>query len=162
MNDTNFRILQPGNAKVLVFLHLRRMEYTYLFPQKESPVFTSWNSGPDAYCDCACHPDVVDYLWNQAGGNLPMDCRGFVHGSPVLVHPASGIIFGICAGTLCFLRLPEELYLEALKTGAKTYVEVKPTGNIDVNEDLGEGWILSPSDARKPDWFKRIYEACGG
>jgi hypothetical protein len=161
MNNSTFNIIQPDNTKIIEFLRIQRIEYSYLFPKSKSPLFATWDSVSNALYDCACHPDVVEYLWTTIGRALPGDCRGLVYGSPVLAHPATGIIFGACVGTFSFLRLPRELYSVEIEAGAKTYVEVKPHGHISVSEDLGEGWILSPSTTRKPGWYTRIYEAFG-
>jgi hypothetical protein len=53
------------------------------------------------------HPDLLARLWDELGGALPVDCRWIVFGTPVLVHPKTGMLFGFGGGTHTYaFRLP--------------------------------------------------------
>ena len=63
------------------------------------------------------HPDVIESLWNL-GRALPMDCRWVAYRHAALVHPQSGVIFGLAIGTLgVALRLPENADAATLAAG---------------------------------------------
>ncbi len=134
------------------------MEYRYLFQENDFPVFAPWNSVPDAYSGCGCHPDIVEYLWGRIGVVLPADCRGLVYGTPALVHNKTGIIFAIGFGTICCLRLTGELGAEAVKAGAETIRKLQPEGRLDTQRELGVDWFLGPITPIQPIWSKRLYE----
>jgi hypothetical protein len=52
------------------------------------------------------HPDIVDRLWT-IGRSLPADASWTWRRRPVLVHPMSGVVFGLGVGTLGYgLRSP--------------------------------------------------------
>jgi hypothetical protein len=57
----------------------------------------------------ATHPEMLTWIWSTLPARLPMDCRWVVYGTPVLVHPKSGIIFAIAYGqSLCAMRLSSD------------------------------------------------------
>lgn len=45
------------------------------------------------------HPDLVGTLWDELDHALPKRCAWIVEGRPALVHPDSGVVFGLAFGT---------------------------------------------------------------
>lgn len=45
------------------------------------------------------HPDLIDRLWVELQATLPADCRRIFYGTPVLMHPTTGIVFAFAGGT---------------------------------------------------------------
>ena len=51
------------------------------------------------YYSLGTHPDLVERLWDELGKVLPVDCRAVFYGSPALLHPETGTVFGFAGGT---------------------------------------------------------------
>lgn len=51
------------------------------------------------YMALGTHPDLVARLWDELQAQLPTDCRAVVYGTPALMHPTTGIVFGFANGT---------------------------------------------------------------
>jgi hypothetical protein len=103
----------------------------------------------DPYYTLGTHPEIVGRLWDELGGTLPVSCRWILFYRPVLVHPASGVVFGWAGGTLTYaLRLPPTEYDAAIRAGAKTvheypaYPEINVRGSRLDLADFGPEWVL--------------------
>jgi hypothetical protein len=105
-------------------------------------VFALWNSVPNANIYCGCHPDIVDWLWVTVNETLPKDCRCLIHRCPALVHPESGVIFAIAMGMQLGLRVPKNLYAEAIAAGAKTIYNWSADDSTDIKLELGDDWFF--------------------
>lgn len=151
-------ILQPKNTKVLN--HLKRDgRLGYMACKKpDAPVFALWNSAPDPYRQCGCHPEIVEKLWDQIGAALPADCRGLVYSNPGLIHHKSGVILAIGLGTWYGLRLPGLLMAEAIKAGAKTQTKWSDGNSMDIQVDFGGDWVFGAWLPNELIWCKRAYE----
>ena len=152
MDTRSSNISQPANVKVLQYLSKLR---------PPAPVFALWNSVPDPYTRCGCHPDIVGVLWDSVNSKLPADCRALVYGNPALVHPR-GVIFAIGMGTWHGYRLPGILGTEAVKDGVKT-TEKFGDSIVDIQARLGEDWyygfLPSPGYRCADDaWCQLVYE----
>ena len=118
----------------------------------------------DPYYKLGAHPDLVEWFWNGLSRKLPMQCNWIVYGTPALVHPARGIIFGFAGGTHTYaLRLPEPLREAALQVGAKRihkYPEYPGLGiaaselNLD---DIGPEWFFGGWRQEEVDWCLAAY-----
>jgi len=74
----------PLNKKVLQYLG--RGE------KAERLLLASPDNVTDPYMGQGSHPDIVQRVWNEIGGGLPIDCRCLIYGTPALIHPGSGIV----------------------------------------------------------------------
>jgi hypothetical protein len=114
------------------------------------------------------HPDLVARLWDELGGTLPEDCRWVVHGSPALVHPATGVIFAFAGGTHTYaFRLPPDCHAEALAAGATTvvhypaYPEIGASSStLDLTE-IGPEWGFGGWHAGEDRWCRAAYAFAG-
>ena len=71
---------------------------------------------PDPYYTLGTHPDLVTRLWDELAHELPVDCRCVVFGTPALVRPDSGVLFGFAGGPHTYaLRLPPALRASACR-----------------------------------------------
>jgi hypothetical protein len=149
-------IIQPLNTKVLSYL---THGGDYMFRRNpEVPVLASWNSVPNAYTECGCHPDIVERIWDNIGIALPIDCRGLIHSNPALVQPKSGVILSIGLGTWYGLRLPGLLATEAIRAGAKTSIKWSTGKSMDIQHELGEDWFFGSFLSDELIWCKKVYE----
>src|SRR5205809_385038 len=72
------------------------------------PPFTLPDQVERPYDSLGCHPDLVARLWDELGKKLPEDCRAIFFGTPVLIHPTTGVVFAFASGTHTYaFRLPE-------------------------------------------------------
>jgi hypothetical protein len=119
------------------------------------------------YLRLGAHPDLLERLWDGLGATLPEDCRWIVYGTPVLVHPRSGIIFGFGGGTHTYaLRLPAAGRAAALAAGAETvhryaaYPELGiPASVLDLAE-IGEEWVFGGWRTDEEEWCRAAFGAC--
>lgn len=112
------------------------------------------------------HPELVEHLWDVLGASLPLDCRRVVHGTPVLVHRRSGVIFAFAGGSLTYaLRLPETERAEAIRAGAKTVRDYPayPELGIEASRldlaDFGPEWVFGGWHADEVRWCRAAFEA---
>jgi hypothetical protein len=116
------------------------------------------------YYDLGTHPDLVERLWDELTVKLPARCRWIVYGTPVLVHPSSGIIFAFAGGTHTYaLRLPIKEREEALRAGAKRLYEYPAYPELDIQasrldlDDIGEEWVFGGWFKGEEDWCLAAY-----
>lgn len=139
---------QPHNTRVLCYLSRGG---------RNAPELAGWNSVPNPYYQCGCHPDVVERIWDHVGRALPVDCRCLIHGTPALVHPRSGVILAIGIGTRYGLRLPASVYSAAILAGAKTHTTWSSGEDMDTRRDLGEDWVFGGWQADELNWCKAAF-----
>lgn len=142
-------IVQRQNARLLEYL---------AFDRQNAPVFAPPDSVRDPYYQCGAHPDIVERVWDVIGRTLPRDCRGLVVGRPALVHPVTGIVFGLAVGTQYCLRLPDGLAAQAVGAGAKTRTVWAGGKVFDTGLELGEDWVLGAWLAAEPEWCRLACE----
>lgn len=107
------------------------------------------------------HPDLVERLWRVITISLPARCEWVVYGSPALVHPQSGVIFGWARGTHTYaLRLAEPDREVALAAGARTTFRYTNGDTLDVRR-IGEDWVLGHWIAAEREWCLGAYRAAG-
>ncbi len=92
---------------------------------------------------------------------LPARCLRKVHSCPALVHPETGVIFGLRVGTyLCLLRLPERDRGKALaEAAAWPRSPLASLRDCDVAARFGDDWVV-PNEA-SPAIGKYYLAACG-
>lgn len=119
----------------------------------------------DPYCNLGTHPELVSWLWDELTAKLPEVCKWVVYGSPVLVNPKSGIIFGFAGGTHTYaLRLPPAERGAAIKAGCKriskypAYPELQIKASELKLDDFGEEWLFGQFQACEKDWCLAAYE----
>jgi hypothetical protein len=123
--------------------------------------FQKWDAIDDWHL--GTHPDLVMYFWEMMTSKLPFQCKCIVYRRPALVHPETGVIFGMAGGTdTIALRLPTPEQDEALKIkGFGKKVKYPLKGTVYANK-LGEDWALVPPfDDRLRDWCFKAYEYAG-
>ena len=115
------------------------------------------------YGGLGTHPDLIDRLLHL-DATLPQRSGWVVYGSPALVHPETGIVFGFARGTLGYaLRLPASACAEADQAG---YRKAKKIGH-QVDADMwdvgraGPEWRLGAGSASEEAWCRAAYEAVG-
>ena len=77
------------------------------------------DSHPDPYLRAGSHPDIVSWVWETLGRELPTDCRAIVYGTPSLVHPNSGVVLALAYETAYVIRIPNDILNEAMKAGCE-------------------------------------------
>lgn len=120
------------------------------------------------YYTLGTHPEIVERLWDELGGALPVSCRWILYGRPVLVHPASGVVFGFAGGTHTYgLRLPPRERAAAIEAGAKTvheypaYPELKVAASrLDLAE-VGPEWVFGGWLKGEEGWCRAAFDAAG-
>lgn len=145
-------IIVPENAGLLAYLAARKAY---------APAFAPADAAEDPYMGCGCHPDIVERLWDRIGAGLPTDCRGLVHGTPALVHAASGVALGICIGTQYALRLPGSLGEDAVTAGANTITTWSTGGTLDIRREFGDDWVFGAWLKEEPAWCAEAYRLLG-
>jgi hypothetical protein len=152
-HDLTVAFAHPANAGVL--LHLASRAYPADTLQSESPDSISnvfWNLG--------AHPDVVEWLWERLSRALPEDCRWVVYRRPVLVHPRSGLLFAFGESMSYALRLPEPVYMEAIRDGAPRDWASGGTTWLNLAE-LGDDWVGGLWRSDEDAWVRAAYEYAG-
>jgi hypothetical protein len=87
------------------------------------------------------HPDIIDLLWREYSKKIPSSCQMILFGTPVLVNPKTGIIFGIAEGTNPpILRVRPEVIPLIIKNGGKVLLSNMDGVFADANI-LGDDWI---------------------
>jgi hypothetical protein len=141
----------PANAGLRRYLEPR------LRPGMAAVLSPSEVSRP--YETLGTHPDLVARLWDEITRELPVDCRLVFFGTPALVHPVSGIVFGFAGGTHSYaLRLPPREHAVALLAGAKRihdYSARVPSFDLSV---VGDEWLFCRWFAEEPAWCRAAYE----
>src|SRR5579884_1802708 len=131
---------------------------------------------PALYANLSMAPPTLDRLWGELTEKLPEDCRWIVYGAPVLVHPSSGVIFGIGVNYKFIhyaLRLPPREYQKALAAGNKRVLESPGNAKLRIPsyrlslEDFGKGWVFGSTNHENPpqeeqDWCLAAYQQAGG
>ena len=134
-----------------------------------APVLAAPADHPDPYRMAGSHPDVVERVWDKLGAALPPDARVLVFGTVALIHPMTGAILVLAAGTMYVLRLKAP----DLKQAARTPIRPGWIGRVlprrgleplqvarltdgsvyDVRVEYGPDWVLGKWDEREPDWL---------
>ena len=74
-------------------------------------------------------------------------------GTPALVAPVSGVIFGLALGTEYGLRLPPAEFELARTAGAEIVHDYRTIQvRLDLPQTFGAGWIFGLFDPRERDW----------
>jgi len=168
----------PANAGVL--RHLTR-EWTTR--EAGASVGQSPEEVEDPYYNLGTHPELVTRLWDELTVELPVLCRWVVGGSPALVRPDTGVVFGFAQGTPMYaLLLPEAIQQEALPVAIakaqrladeqglageqrEKYLRIHagrvweyPGGEtLDLCE-LGPGWTFGRFLEQETRWCRAAYE----
>ena len=140
----------PANIPVLEYLKRRN---------PRAPLIAAADSCPDPYLTLGSHPDIVVRVWDRLGKSMPEDCRQIVHGTPVLVHPVTGILFAFALGTQYALRLPGGLVDEAIRLGLKTITHWAGGRSTDLPREVGEEWVFGRFLEGETGWLQKTYEA---
>lgn len=139
----------------------------YLLEQSQR-VGSKWTENPSCspdsveqpYLRLGAHPNVVTRLWNTFAAVLPAQCNWVVHGTPVLVNPASAVIFAFGGGTIYSLRLPKDARREALELGLATVRRFNDNVVLDL-ADFGNGWVFGGARSEELRWCVRAFEHAG-
>jgi hypothetical protein len=88
-----------------------------------------------------CHPDVAKMLWEDFAVKLPVDCRWILFGTPVLLRPDTGIVFGIAEDVNPpLLRFSESDKLKVLICGGKEQL-LNLDGVYADAKQVGKDWV---------------------
>jgi hypothetical protein len=83
-----------------------------------------------------------------------------VYGTPVLVNPASAVIFAFAGGTVYALRLPKDARSEALGLGLATVRRFSNGVVLDL-ADFGDEWVFGGALGEELRWCVRAFEHAG-
>jgi hypothetical protein len=107
------------------------------------------------------HPEIGVRLWEELAASLPVDCRWIVCGTPALVHPQTGVLFGVCIGMAYCLRLTDADMERALQAGASTQTKFSDGRTLDLASHFGPGWVFGSWQQAELEWCRDEYEALG-
>jgi hypothetical protein len=133
----------PDNQAILKYLGITEPAQAATYLPKEINYFA-----------LGTHPDLVEYLW-KLGGEATQGCACVINerSSPLLVHPTSGIIFGLAGGTgTLAMRLPEPEFAAALAV-PKYGAEYHYPKSIVYAKSMGEDWALLRPFAKDNDAY---------
>jgi hypothetical protein len=123
---------------------------------------------PDPYNTLGTHPDLVTRLWDELADGLPHDCRCVVFGTPALVRPDSGVMFGFAGGSHTYaLRVPRDVRTAALSAGATTvhrypaYPELGIQASVLDLSDISDEWIFGGWFVSEHEWCAAAYQYAG-
>ncbi len=152
----------PANAGILAYLaqtQARRGKRVSWSPGTPLPHHAP-QKHPDPYYGLGTHPELVARLWDELTSELPEPCQWIIHSRPVLVHPASGIIFGYAEGTHAYaLRVPPGVHQAALQGGAST-IHAYPDSLLDL-ASFGPEWVFGHWLREEPRWCLSAYIFAG-
>jgi hypothetical protein len=147
----------PLNRGVLDYLMRRSRQLKQAGLESASPA-----SVKKPFTKTRTHPNTGTRFWDGLAASLPVDCRWIVHGVPALVHPRTGVLFGLAIGNRYCLRLTDADMECALQAGASTEVGWSDGSTLDLASQFGAGWVFG--DWRQPaelKWCCAAYEALG-
>jgi len=141
-----------ANRDVLTFLHIDHPDQASTY----TPAEVNW-------LNLGTHPDLVEYFWKLAA-DLPVPCTCVIGktSNPLLVHPTSGVIFGLAGGTSTVaFRLPEPERSAAF--AVPDYgVQYKYPNSTVYAKNLGEDWALvKPFDKKNVELCKAAFTYAG-
>ena len=156
-HNLNVNFQHPANAGILRYLRSTISSSSIDLSQSGPP-----DSVADPYYNLGTHPELVERLWDELGARLPVDCRWVLYGTPVLLHPRSGIVFAFAGGTLTYaLRLPEPELSEAILAGGGKRVHEYTDGSILNIEHIGAEWAFGGWFADEDRWCLAEYRFAG-
>jgi len=145
---------QPANAALCLYLEGRG--------RTNLPPLARPDEVPRPYDTLGTHPDLVARLWDELAASLPTDCRFVVFGTPALVRPDSGIVFGFAGGTHTYaLRLPDDVRRDALAAGAKRVMTYPRQAPFDLDA-IGPEWVFGAWLRGEDLWGRAAYEFAAG
>ena len=153
--------MNPEALELAVNAGVRR----YCMPRHERPGMPAL-ARPDEvahwHLKLGTHPDLIARLWDELPATLPVDCRMIFYGTPVLMHPATGIVFGFAGGTHTYaLRLPAPEHAAALRAGA-TRIAHYPAGQPSLDlESIGPEWVFGRWRADESAWCLAAFAFAG-
>lgn len=108
------------------------------------------------------HTEIGVRLWSDLAASLPagVECRWIVLGVPALVHPETGVLFGIAFDTTYALRLTDADMESALKAEASVdgWSDIKTP---KLASELGPGWVFGSWQIAELAWCRAAYDALG-
>ena len=107
------------------------------------------------------HPEAGQRLWSDLAASLPVECRWIVLGAPALVHPKTGLLFGVAIGMAYALRLTDADIEAALTAGAGTEERWSDGSTLDLTSEFGPDWIFGSWQLAELAWCRAAYEALG-
>ncbi len=144
----------PANAKLLQY-----------FGSPSRLAGSRWADNPSCSPDTVeqpflrlgTHPDVVEQLWKRLATALPIECNWVVYGNPVLVNPASAVMFAFGVGTIYALRLPNDIREQAMKLGARSSHTFGGGSVLDLG-DFGDEWVFGRWFKDEERWCLKAFE----
>lgn len=109
---------------------------------------------PNPYFRCGSHPEIVERVWDQLGRGLPPASRRILCGTPVLVHPATGVVLAVCYGTSYCLRLSNGVMPVAVQAGYETSHRWGDGTVTDLSEEFGRDWVFGRWAKEETDWCR--------
>lgn len=150
----------PANRKLLEYLGAKARAADPPREREEDPAAVA-----DPYYTLGTHPEIVERLWDELGGQLPQKCRWVLYRNPVLVHPRTGVVFGFAGGSLTYaLRLPPPAHAAAIRAGAATvhdypaYPELGVAASTFDLAGFGPEWVFGRWLKGEEDWCCAAYQ----
>lgn len=134
----------------------------YLTRTEPRPVtVASPDSVPAPYLRLGSHPDIVARVWDELGSVVNPETRVIFCGNPALIHPSSGIVFGLAIGTQYGLQLPNGMAEEAIRAGAKSHTRWSGGKELDIQQALGPDWVFGAWLKQELEWCRKAFEHYG-
>jgi hypothetical protein len=110
----------------------------------------------DPYLGCGSHPEIVERVWDQLGRALPSSSRRILCGTPVLVHPETGVVLAVCYGISYCLRLPDGALPAALQAGCETTHRWGDGKVTDLSAEFGANWVFGRWAKDEEQWCRTV------
>lgn len=154
----NVRLSSPANLALVRCLKLRAAS-----PAAVSSARHRESASPESIEEASdklgVHPDLLGWFWHELTARLPVKCQWVVWGAPVLIHPASGVIFGFAGGTHTYaLRLPPKERDAALTAGCRRVWEYRACPELNMTastlslDEIGKEWVFGQFQPREKEW----------
>jgi len=123
----------------------------------DPPVSQSLDAVADPWYGLGTHPDIIEALWDM-DDSLPQRCRWVFWGGPSLVHPETGVVFGIGVGTIGIVfRLPPHVIASADPQLARVVQKFNRAPTLDI-APAGPEWRLITHVAPRALWCRAAYD----
>jgi hypothetical protein len=126
----------------------------------DPPPSQSLDEVADPWFGLGTHPDIIEVMW-KLEDILPQRCRWVLWGRPSLVHPQTGVVFGVGFGTIGFvLRLPQRILQDIDPQLAPAVRRGNPGQTYDISA-AGPEWRFVAPGLSPVEWGRAAHDFAG-